>query len=348
MIVDTQGDSSYPSCRYGMLRGEEVLDWVLQKGSYTIVPSENGFFRGALRLLVLERSLYQPASFDIRKETFSTIAEHFHLPESTILGLSSVSGMSMHILDADEDTGSPKRLSMVIKASQKFQVGNYGLAFSHHFDTGTTTGILHGTGVTPHGRDYELWGRCPITEIYDHIRTAHKLWTHPLFLPTIVLQHHLLRTEYFCGIILNNRFTDLERQLGTMRGGRLTGVPAQHFGTEVPVKEAKVSLRTLTVAMSTLMFDVTWFGTVSEWQCSCLKLLEDLFAEIESLSGTRQRRLMQERLKYLIASAESIRIQNRGMKECGQTDMSIVSHYFVYKNTLRLLNLSSSTASSPR
>jgi hypothetical protein len=282
--------------------------------------------RGGVRLLVLERSAFQPPSYDIRKDTYLAIAKQFNLPENTVLALSGLGGATTYNLDVDDINGVPQSLKMVIKASQKFQVGNYGLAFSHDFATGISSGILHGTGVTQYGNDYELWDKPPVLEILEHIKTAHRLWTHPLFLPTIVLQHHVLRTDYFCTVVLSNRVTDLELQMGTMRGGRLQGVPAPNFATRLPVQEAKLSLRKMTIAMSTLMFDIICFCGVSDWQCSCLKHLADIHSEIEGLVGrSRQSRSMRETIQYLLASAESVKMNNRRLQEVGQSDMSVVS-----------------------
>jgi hypothetical protein len=281
--------------------------------------------RGGIRLLVLERSFYQPPSFDIKKETYLAIEEHFNLPENTLLALSDECDMSTRTLDIDEGTGVLKRLGMVIKASQKFQVGNYGLAFSYDFVTGLSTGILHGTGVTQHGGDYGLWSKHAAAEIFDHIEVAHRFWTHPLILPTTLIQHHLLRTDYFCTVILSNQLMDVQRQLGTSLAGRLHGSQARNFATTLPVQQAKVNLRELTVALSTFTHETIWFCNVSDWQCSCLKLLDEVLTELDALNrGIKETRSIRYRIQHLVASAESIKKSNNGMKENGQADMNIV------------------------
>ncbi|KAI1820276.1 hypothetical protein F4861DRAFT_543120 [Xylaria intraflava] len=242
-------DAIASSCRHGTLVDNEVLDWVLQRGRYLsrLNQDTGNESQARIRLLVLERSYYQPPSFDIRKATYLAIEKHFALPEDTLLTLSSEGGMSTHTVDIDEATGTLKRLSMAIKTHQKVQVGNYGLAFSYDFATGVSTGILHGTGVTQHGRDCELWDKEVVVEIFEHIKAAHRLWGHPLCLPATLLQHHLLRTDYFCTVVLPNRFLDAENQLGAVRAGRLLGVKARNIAAELPVQQAKVSLAELTV-----------------------------------------------------------------------------------------------------
>ncbi|KAI1813820.1 hypothetical protein GGS20DRAFT_551625 [Poronia punctata] len=340
-------DNVTSPCRYGPLVDHGILDWVNQSGGYVPLksPNLNNACRGGIRLLVLERALYRPPSFHIRKETYLDIEKRFNLPENTLLAVSNEGGMSTHVLDIDEETGNPKSLSMIIKAHQKFQVGNYGLAFSYDFATSISTGILHGTGVTQTGGDYGLWSKQAAAEIFEHVKTARHLWTHPLFLPTILLQHHLLRADYFCTVVLANRLTDVQHQLGTVRAGRLFGRQALNIATELPVKEAKVSLSELTVEMSSLTFDAIWFCSVSDWQCSCLVLLREVLVKIESLeSRPRWKRLMHAKIQYLSSLAESIKRHNSGIKETGQADMNVL--YSIISQVDNRLNAKMAAAAS--
>ncbi|KAI0480008.1 hypothetical protein F4859DRAFT_478090 [Xylaria cf. heliscus] len=335
------------SCQYGTLIDDEIIDWATQSRDCVPLdgPDAGNVLRGGIRLLVLERTYYQPASFPIKKETYLAIEKQFTLPENTLYTLSNESGMSTHFLDIDERTGTLKRLSMIIKAHQKFQVGNYGLAFSHDFVTGISTGILHGTGVTQYGYDHNLWDMQAAAEVFEHIKAAHHIWTHPLCLPATLLQHHLLRTDYFCTVILSNRGTELQHQLGTVRAGRLFGGQAQDIATELPVKQAKFNLRELTVEMSSLTFDAIWFCSVSDWQCSCLKLFLDILAEMEYLDkGLKETRHIRARIRYLSSLADSIKRYNNAMKENGQADMNVL--YSIISQVDNRLNAKMAAASS--
>ncbi|KAI8948827.1 hypothetical protein F4801DRAFT_555357 [Xylaria longipes] len=347
-VDSANGSGEVPSsCRYGTLIDNEILDWVAQSGGYVPLNSldtGNGL-RGGIRLLVLERLYYQPPSFHIKKETYLAIEKQFALPENTLLALSNESGMSAHFLDIDERTGTLKRLSMIIKAHQKFQVGNYGLAFSHDFITGLSTGILHGTGVTQGGDSYGLWNKKAAAEVFEHIKAVHHIWAHPLCLPATLLQHHLLRTDYFCTVILSNHHMEVQRQLGTVRSGRLFGAQSRDIATELPVQQAKVSLRELTVAMSSLSFDVIWFCNVSEWQCSCLKLFLEVLTEIEDPNrGLSEMRSMRARIRYLSSLADSIKRHNNSMKENCQADMNVL--YSIISQVDNRLNAKMAAASS--
>ncbi|TGJ84137.1 hypothetical protein E0Z10_g4623 [Xylaria hypoxylon] len=314
------------SCRYGTLVDHEILEWVTRYGDGDSVrPKSHNPSLVPIRLLVLERQSFHPASFHIKMETYLAIEKHFALPEDTLLALSNEQGMSAHSLDIDEETGKLKRLRMVIKAHQKFQVGNYGLAFSYDFDTNVSTGILHGTGVTQYGYDYSLWSKQVAAELFEHIKAARRFWAHPLCLPTVLLQHHLLRTDYFCTITLGDQHMAVQYQLGAVRSGRLHGVQARDIAAELPVRQAKISLAELTVTMSSLMFDVIWYCSVSDWQCSCLKLLLEALTEMEDAGmASKEARLMRPKIRFLTALAESIKRSTNGMRENGQADMSVL------------------------
>ncbi|KAI0505610.1 hypothetical protein F5B22DRAFT_627119 [Xylaria bambusicola] len=313
------------SCWYGVLNGDEILDWVTQRGKYAPPKPQapNTTSIAGIRLLILERDYYQPPSFRIKQETYQAIEKHFSLPKDGLLALAHESGMSSHAIDVDEKSGELRRLSMIIKAHQKFQVGNYGLTFSYDFATNMTTGILHGTGVTQDGDDYGLWSACPAAEIYEHMKAARRLWTHPLCLPAIVMQHHLLRTDYFVTVTLGNQHTKVQHQLGVVRAGRLALEQPRNIAADMPVQQAKVNLAELTVTMSGLMFDVVWYCGVADCQCACMKLLLEVLVELEGMSGARSHE-MGAKVRYLASLAEGIKRQTIGMKENGQADMSVL------------------------
>ncbi|KAI0809995.1 hypothetical protein GGR55DRAFT_647570 [Xylaria sp. FL0064] len=321
------GSGGTSRCQYGPLVDGEILDWVAQRGKYAPPKrrDKNNILEVGTRLLVLERTYYQPPSFHIKQETYLAIEKQFSLPEDSLFVLANDNGMCTYVLDIDEKTAKPRHLSMILKAHQKFQVGNYGLAFSYDFNSRIATGILHGTGVTQFGDDYGLWSKPAAAEIFEHLRTVRHLWAHPLCLPTVLLQHHLFRTDHFCTVTLNNHHTYVQHQLGVVRAGRLSGQQPRNIAMDLPVQQAKVNLAELTVALSGLTFDVVWFGSVSDWQCSCMKLLLEVLDEIEGTGKRgRETRSMRAKIRYLTSLAEAMKRYTIGAKENGQADMSVL------------------------
>lgn len=70
-----------------------------------------------------------------------------------------------------------------------------------------------------------------------------------------MMQHYLLRTDYFVTVALSNQATDVQHQLGVVRAGRLATAQPRDIATELSVQQAKVNLAELAVTMSGLMFD---------------------------------------------------------------------------------------------
>jgi hypothetical protein len=213
---------------------------------------------------------------------------------------------------------------IVIKASQKYQVGNYGLSISYDFTTRITTGLLHGTGVMLNRNDFPAWRNCPSIEIFDLIKAVPHLWTHPMLLPTILLQHHIYRAEHFCTTQLDDRANNLQRQLGMSRASRLSGLrgPYPDPAGGRPIQETKINLHNLTGEMNTCITELIWFCQVSEWECECVHFLSRTLDEDLVLSKTRE---IRECIEYMTSAAVGLKSHNYRGKERLQADFNVVS-----------------------
>lgn len=222
---------------------------------------------------------------------------------------------------------------IVIKASQKYQVGNYGLSISHDFTTRITTGLLHGTGVMLNRNDFPAWPNCPSIEIFDLIKAAPHLWTHPMLLPTILLQHHIYRAEQFCTTQLDDRANNLQNQLGMSRAGRLNGLRGPYMDPAGgrPIQDTKVSLHNLTGEMNTCITELIWFCQVSEWECECVHFLSRTLDEVVDLTANRadlvllETREIRECIEYMTSAAAGLKGHNNRARERLQADFNVVS-----------------------
>lgn len=112
----------------------------------------------------------------------------------------------------------------MLKVPQMYQLGNYGLALSHSFETGITVAFLHGWGVLTSINHVTGKKMIPHAErIQGLIKSAVSLWTHPLLLPAILLEEHLFRANEFNSNVLARNTTSIEFRLGVTQSGRLTG-----------------------------------------------------------------------------------------------------------------------------
>lgn len=312
---------------HGSLNPDEIVSWAQQTGAtQPRRHNDPAEITGGFRLLIIERRLYEPCSFSVARTKFDAIVRLFNLPEITIGGLTTECGISWYDIEHNDD-GSPNRLVMIIRAAQKHQIGNYGLVFSYDFNTGMSTGILHGTGITRQRvNHYELWSTDHSSELVEIAKSIHQAWAHPLCLPLLVMQHHAQRMDYYCTVKLSLQSTQVTDRLGAERAGRLWRSEGRDLVGKVPVHEAKADLRKLTTAMSNLAFEAIWISGVSEWQCETMETLQRMLKEITTtkhkVSGGR---FVRTRISFLEAMISSIKRYNANMKENGQKDMSVVS-----------------------
>ncbi|KAJ3570173.1 hypothetical protein NPX13_g5815 [Xylaria arbuscula] len=81
--------------------------------------------------------------------------------------------------------------------------------------------------------------------------------------------------------------------------------------------------------MSGLMFDAVWYGSVADWQSTCMALLLEVQGEIEGcITGgghrSREMRAMRAKIRYLGSLADGVKRHTAALKENGQADMSIL------------------------
>lgn len=241
---------------------------------------------------------------------------------------------------------------MIIKVPQKYQVGNYGVALSYDFSTKFTTALLVGTGIMQDGNDYRIWPKCPSAELFDYIKAVPSLLAEPMILPTILLQHHLYRTDIFCNSHLNSNIDDIQRRLGMNRAGRMhLAGPARDLVAEKPINEMRDSLRTITSELSTFMTEITWYCKVSEWQCECAAFLAQMLSDVAQKSGgisnvgnTLEYRDIKECIEYLDMAAQALRRQNGGSKERAEADIGVL--YSIIAQLDNRLNAKISASSS--
>jgi hypothetical protein len=178
-------------------------------------------------------------------------------------------------------------------------------------------------------KDFPAWEDSPSIEIFDLIKAVPHLWGHPLLLPTIILQHHVYRTEHFCTIHLEDRVGYVQRQLGMSRAGRLNGLrgPYEDPAGEKSIKDTKVNLHTLTGEVNTLITETIWFNRVSDWECDCIDFLSHTLDEITVSSGVHVdsgTKEIRECIEYLDSVAKGLRGHNIREKERVQADFNVV------------------------
>ncbi|KAK2028983.1 hypothetical protein LX32DRAFT_682801 [Colletotrichum zoysiae] len=277
--------SAASDCRTGFLDDDEVEPWLHQQGRFSprARPGQAGPTM-RIRLLMCERVTWLPVGFAMSRSSFLAMETAFRLSAETLPILVANLGKQYSNLRFRADNDS--RLESIVltaKLPQMFQLGNLGLAMSHHLDTGTTLAFLHGWNVFS-DRDHVT--KEPIVphaeSLHGVMRSAAALWAHPLFLPTVLVREHLSRAEAFKSH-LAPKVTDIEMALGVTKSARLVGseidASVQHM-----IRDDGERLR-ITAFLNTTATDVVNMLGILEWDLQYVKFLGRVNGDLGALHG---------------------------------------------------------------
>ena len=217
----------------------------------------------------------------------------------------------------------------MLKVPQMYQLGNYGLALSHSFETGITVAFLHGWGVLTRTNHVTGKKMIPHAErIQGLIKSAVSLWTHPLLLPVILLEEHLFRANEFKSYALSRNTTSIEFRLGVTQSGRLTG-SRDSFGLAelrelIGNEEARIETTTL---LSTTMTDTINFIASMKWDHRYCKFLHSVHSQIQELQVPRltcSERELKASIDTLECTTESVSDHAISIKERLDLQLSVV------------------------
>jgi hypothetical protein len=167
------------------------------------------------------------------------------------------------------------------------------------------------------------------SEQSQHIRSQIEanplLWTHPMFLPVVVLENHIQRVECF-GTKLEDRVLELERSTGVVFAGRLGG--RKH----APVKQhTRRDIRKLTQDLHTTQSEIIIFSSAASWDLNCALTLRKWCEEIVDLvpqdrwrSTIQGSRELAEVVEHLVSVSKSMDEYIVTLKERVQSQVTVV------------------------
>lgn len=221
-----------------------------------------------------------------------------------------------------------------MKVPQKIQVANYVLALSHDLSTGVTTALINGycamtmrKYLTDEIRNFVGNEHSDQSyHILSQIQANTASWTHPMLLPTILLETHMQRARRFSEK-LESQVMELERSTGVVFAGRLGG-----GGAKPPPKEhTRRDTRRLTQDMHTTLSEIIMFSSSTSWDLNfapvLLKWCKDA-AEIiphvrwhSTIQGTRA---LDEALEHMVGESKSMSEYVTTLKERVQSQVTVV------------------------
>ena len=286
------------------------------------VPGNGEKPSGGFRLLLCERPWQSPPALQLSYASFQRVEEFFDLSPATLPSLFKYAGVHYRSYKRHAHSNRVESLKVIVKATQKVEISDVLLSLSHNSDTQWTTAILCGRGVV---------GRQSLDDTYgfrlDHIlalaESFTNYWTHPLFLPAVLLQNLCHRTGIFTAS-LNRTLTELERDIGVTFAGRSGHQRSlERWPADVDIKSATIGLHSTSA-------QIVFVSHVCEWACDCTRFLLDLAKEIEEMSPALSRTSMElsEYLAYELCSISNTARFVRGYKERIQAQINVVGSEF--------------------
>ncbi|KAL4746205.1 hypothetical protein BDW72DRAFT_197898 [Aspergillus terricola var. indicus] len=332
--------------RDGFLEGFQVEDWLNQRGEFSppIPPAEVGNgSRGGIRLLGCDYHLFPKTCVGMSHEAFGLVESRFHLHPATLPALEVATGtFSRHF---DSRTHGGKRISIILKAPQKYEIGNYMLSLTYDMSSRWTTALLAGESIVDLAStvfDRSLLPLAPMSPcdvVREYLMSSPTLWDHPLMLPCIVLGHHLRRLQYHCNRDLTPSVMGIEAQLGVTRVGRRNfDARPRDLSTIKDGPVARAQSEHLTVTINTQLTRVGFTAHNPKWNYEASALLVKILTEIAAFRPALRPEANEEILGVLdhnITLAKSLEDNILGLQKRLELQLNVL-YSFVAQTDNRL------------
>lgn len=192
------------------------------------IEATNGL--GGLRLIACDRISLHPPRIGMLEQTLDKLEETFHLHPATLQSLLSAAGtFSKHTDRDDDDPAKTKRVQVLLKVPQKYEIANYGLSISFDVHSRMTTAFLLGESVTNFVYERqkaidpsqipEHEHTSPFNRLVEYLKNSSLSWDHLLLLPSALLSDHLIRTRAFCEVRLSKKVYQMEKSIDVTHVG---------------------------------------------------------------------------------------------------------------------------------
>lgn len=312
----------------GNLHGaQQISDWIHQRND-NLAPI--GHAQGGFRLLVCERRHYRNLLFDLSRQTFLDVEKHFGLHAATLHSFRDLSG-NCNWFRGDSQSGQVSKLSVVIKADQKFEVSNYGLSISHDLTTKITTGILYGQGLLqeyPPNKDNAFHLEAQLPSIRELLRGMSGCWEHPVMVPATLILHHSSRLKDYVSIRpdgLWKRLDQIQLRLGVTKVGS-SSIVARKSLVKLPIDDARVEASRLTEELNTYLTEVFRLSRGGMWELDCVSMMRKIFGLKQlPVASQKARQEIEEVLDYLNCAGETLGAEIQSLKACAECQLDVVS-----------------------
>lgn len=246
------------------------------------------------------------------------IEKAFHLPCGTIEAAFHRQGLYSRSFDYD-NSKKLECVKILVKAAQKVHVANYILSLSYQARTASTTALIMGTELlkTPPPRYAFVDDIRKAEHLLELIRNAPRFWTHPMLLPTILLQNHSARAEKYT-YNLGQEVLNLEHQAGV-------AFPDQMLRQR---ERSQMQLYAMTKHLHANMVQILFMNRIYNWEIQYATFLQKTHNELTGLSEHLEKQGFHQELQECIEHITSVVTEladfARILKERTQSQLDIV------------------------
>ncbi|KAE8381934.1 hypothetical protein BDV26DRAFT_254563 [Aspergillus bertholletiae] len=292
--------------RHGCLENSQLKEWLQQTGEFSVGSfplSEQP--NGGIRLLICSYTLFERASLGMYREQYGLVESAFGLHPATLSALEVNGGMFSRYSRSTAQLGD--KISIILKAPQKYEIANYMLSLTHDATSQWTTALLAGEDIIdpfPQLEDYRsdlpFRSQAPGRTIRTSLVQSPEMWNNPLTLPCILVTDHLKRLQQYCTGPLTQQVMVIEEHLGVTTVGRRNQVPRFRAPTNrklqskepdvlnlgIPVDRSQTHF--LTVSINSKLTSILFMRRSPKWNYEAshflLNTLNETFGE---MSGQR-------------------------------------------------------------
>ncbi|MCJ1334218.1 hypothetical protein MMC10_010925 [Thelotrema lepadinum] len=198
------------------------------------------------------------------RSAFETVEHAFGLHSATITALFRQRGVHSSFVEKKPGSDEVRRLRIVVKATQKLDIGNYLLSLSYDVSTGWINALICGYGML-HEREEDKFFGFQLKQLTDAIISSPMLWSNPLFLPYVAFQIYLQRIEV-CSDLRDIDMIELEEKLGVTRaGGARVKARRGEWLEAIDNKEATVGLHSVLIKVGFMSICCKWLKAYAQF-----------------------------------------------------------------------------------
>lgn len=306
--------------------------WLTREAENEALKSEGaGELQGGLRLIVCDRPQGLSLGIGMSRHTFQQIEEVFKLHDTTIPStFSNLASQSMH---RSTDDDGVTRTHIVIKAMPGTASRSYLLSLTYNETTHWTDAFVCGFGMVFDTIFDESF--LPREQLFSVVvSSGPPLWSHPLLLPTALLQVCARQTEKHLPN-LHQRVHVTVHHLGVSLGPEAVEDQTNH---DRPSEPMEIDVKWATGELYTLLPTILYEESVTAWQHGFVDWLSKATAHLgdDSIPAKERGRFAEigSTIEFMASGIESMRKNLEYIRGMAQSQIDLLFSIVTQRDAL--------------